>query len=227
MQMQREMQDQMQNQITDHYKNVNPDIAADAFIALASGQKTNEKAEAILAQAKKEEKQAEIHWLTISEYTGLAQEKLAHVGPVLVFDKGISVYSYGSGILSSLVLEPKEDVSYTHDNDWSKFPEIYEGLKSKGVKESVYCVAKCPIMGKWAVGIANGWKGRETAAKLALCVAIAAPSPEMRAFVLQDTQCLEFDHLCATMHTDESVTKAVQVAKKHAGTSFKTYIRSR
>merc|ERR1711972_65638 len=36
------------------------------------------------------------------------------------------------------------------------------------------CVAICPSQQKWAVGAAGNWKKREQAARLALCVALAA-----------------------------------------------------
>eukprot|EP00913_Durusdinium_trenchii_P010070 g9449.t1 len=47
-------------------------------------------------------------------------------------------------------------------------PEIAEAIKKGGGEDNCYAVATLPSHGIWAVGLAGGWKPRESACKLAL-----------------------------------------------------------
>eukprot|EP00405_Crypthecodinium_cohnii_P017112 CAMPEP_0206452302 /NCGR_PEP_ID=MMETSP0324_2-20121206/19868_1 /ASSEMBLY_ACC=CAM_ASM_000836 /TAXON_ID=2866 /ORGANISM="Crypthecodinium cohnii, Strain Seligo" /LENGTH=526 /DNA_ID=CAMNT_0053922373 /DNA_START=97 /DNA_END=1677 /DNA_ORIENTATION=- len=70
-------------------------------------------------------------------------------------------------------------LTFTHDQDGSSWPDVAEVLKEEEGKEDVqFCVVECPDVGLWAAGVSSVWKKREQAARLALCVGIAAMSAE-------------------------------------------------
>jgi hypothetical protein len=77
-------------------------------------------------------------------------------------------------ILYDLGVDAGTDVELVHDPDWSKHPQIGEGLISLGYEEAALCVAVCRSKSIWAVGLAGNKKKRIQAARLSLCIALAA-----------------------------------------------------
>merc|ERR1711924_501167 len=71
------------------------------------------------------------------------------------------------------------EVQIQHDPDWQIFPEVGEALRMGSVEDNCFCVAKCARQGKWAVGVGNGWKTREAAAKLAMALVLAVGGDKM------------------------------------------------
>merc|ERR1719464_2023218 len=85
-------------------------------------------------------------------------------------------------------------VTIVHDADWQQFPEVGEALKQMSGEENCFAVATCPARGRWAIGVASGWKGRECATKLAISLALLADQP-MRADLARSYP--GFQQLCA------------------------------
>jgi len=97
--------------------------------------------------------------------------------PAITYDKSMTVFSSAHSILQELVGDISAEVEIHHDTEWDLFPEVGEAIKNAGAEELCFGVATCPNQGRWAVGIGNGWKGRETAVKLALSFALLADRP--------------------------------------------------
>jgi len=53
---------------------------------------------------------------------------------------------------------------------------VGQALKEAGAEDNCYMVATCEEQGAWAVGVAGGKKGRDSAAKLAMAMALAPGS---------------------------------------------------
>jgi len=94
--------------------------------------------------------------------------------PVVPYDKQKKVFQVGHTMLQDLIdADIGEEVTFEHDEELDKFPEVVEALNAATGEAVCFCIAKCAKLSKWAVGTAYGWKSRETAAKLALAIAIA------------------------------------------------------
>jgi len=99
--------------------------------------------------------------------------------PVIIFDKYYNgFFKDGQGALSEILDDIETEVVFTHDADWTEFPEIgtavTEAFPGGEAQDQGFCVASCAAFNKWGLGLASGWKNREMAAKLALAVAICA-----------------------------------------------------
>mmetsp|Transcript_76988 Transcript_76988/g.214011 ORF Transcript_76988/g.214011 Transcript_76988/m.214011 type:complete len:423 (-) Transcript_76988:104-1372(-) len=101
-------------------------------------------------------------------------EKMARLAPTL--------------IKNSLGGKVDGGVSYHHDPRYKgedagtyMYPEVAKALKKAGREEDAYCIAVCQARGKWAVGLATGWKRRETAARVALVATLAPENLEPEA----------------------------------------------
>ncbi|CAJ1430043.1 unnamed protein product [Effrenium voratum] len=118
-----------------------------------------------------------VYPLQLLQESQLTTQGFPPEAPALVHDKAMTVFSAGHSILQELVGDIGSEVEIHHDPDWDIFPEVGEAIKNAGAEQLCFSVATCPNQGKWAVGIANGWKGRETASKLALSFALLAERP--------------------------------------------------
>lgn len=123
------------------------------------------------------------------------KSKLSYLSPdapAVVFQKGQSALSSASYLLSELGIDTSM-IQFDHDPDCNMYPEVLEAVKWAGGEENCVCVAKLPSQSKWAVGLAGSWKGRESAAKLAMVVAITAGTPQLYAL---GQQYPEFMQMC-------------------------------
>jgi len=121
-----------------------------------------------------------IHWVKVGPNSRIMQEGYPADGPAITHNKTYQdSFRNAHHILIDLVGDLNE-VQFTHDPDWDKFPEIVPAIRASGVEENCFCLASCPIMAKWGLGFACGWKARETASKLALSVAVAADHPKLQ-----------------------------------------------
>jgi len=138
-----------------------------------------------------------VHWVTLEEESSATGQGMPAKAPAIIFDKNQSVFGKGHNVLSDLVDDVAKDVVFTHDAEWTKHPEIGSALKqTPGCEEQCFCVARCEKLGKWAMGLAPGWKHRETAAKLALAVAICAEGGPALDTVAANYK--QFGELCAS-----------------------------
>jgi len=137
----------------------------------------------------------------------LLGEGLPSDAPAVYFVKDFADFYKRSGaILGQLGVNGTEggDIEFEHDADWEIFPEIAEAVKQAGGEEDGLCVAKCPLKNVWAVGCAAGWRNRESAAKLAICVALAAASSQLEELTSSDPV---FGRLCASVGLVEPPAK--------------------
>lgn len=137
---------------------------------------------------------ANVHWISIDEGSALVQQGLPLEGPAAVYEKGVDVFGSSTHILSDIVGDVSTEVTITHDADWEQFPDIGEAIKTATGEEHCFAVATCPGNATWAIGVANGWKGRESAAKVALALALAAQNPEIMGTLAANYP--EFGALC-------------------------------
>lgn len=124
---------------------------------------------------------APVAWISVPAGSQLPQQGLIPDSVAIAFEKGVDVFSSAHHILSELVPELSEEVSFVHDADCDKYPEITAAVKAGGMEGIGQAVALCPSISMWAVGLAYGWKDRERAAKLALSVRIASGTDNMEA----------------------------------------------
>merc|ERR1719510_2542657 len=117
--------------------------------------------------------------LTLDEgsNTVMAQAGLGNQAYAVAHSKECKEYfSNAHSILSEQVEDIKAQVTFHDDADWKTIPEVGAAIQAAGMEENGYCVAVAESLGAWGVGLASGWKARETAAKLALAVAISIQS---------------------------------------------------
>ncbi|CAJ1328556.1 unnamed protein product [Effrenium voratum] len=117
-----------------------------------------------------------VSWVSVPGESLLVTQGYHETGPAVLHDPGIQTLLSDS---NSLLYELAGDelfnqITYQHDHDWSLFPEIGHSLKQLGYGEVAICLAICPNIALWAVGMAGQQRKRMQAARLALCVAFAA-----------------------------------------------------
>lgn len=117
---------------------------------------------------------ASIAWVTIPAGSSIVQQGMQPEAPAAVYDKNISAFSCSANILAEIVGDISTEVTITHDADWEHFPEVGAAVKEAAGIEDCFAIASAPSFGTWAIGVASGWKGRESAAKLSLSLALAA-----------------------------------------------------
>ncbi|CAE6914323.1 ASPH [Symbiodinium sp. KB8] len=115
-----------------------------------------------------------VHNLQLFQESQLTTQGFPPEAPAIVYDKSMHVFSSAHSILQEIVGDISVEVEIHHDTEWDIFPEIGESIRHAGAEELCFSVGTCPNQGRWAVGIANGWKGRETAVKLALGFSLLA-----------------------------------------------------
>mmetsp|Transcript_90536 Transcript_90536/g.235802 ORF Transcript_90536/g.235802 Transcript_90536/m.235802 type:complete len:565 (+) Transcript_90536:87-1781(+) len=122
-----------------------------------------------------------VRWMTLNESSTIVQAGLPDLAPAIVWDANLqSTFSSSKNILYDLLGESADsEVQVTHDPDWVTYPEVGEALKILCGEDQCICVATCPSQAKWAVGGGNNWKKREQAAKLSLCIALAANAEDL------------------------------------------------
>lgn len=122
-----------------------------------------------------------VRWMTLNESSSIVQAGLPDLAPAIVWDAGLqNTFSSSKNILYDLLGDSADsEVQVTHDPDWETYPEVGEALKIICGEDHCICVATCPSQAKWAVGGGNNWKKREQAAKLSLCIALAANAEDL------------------------------------------------
>lgn len=135
-------------------------------------------------------------WIQLTESMPFLLRELCHDAPCVCISWDVkfqSLQSCAHGLLGDLVGDLASQVQFHHDCDWSIFPQIGKALVHAGAGEQSICVAICPEIGKWAVGLGGKWKTRESAAKLALCIAVGPSTPN---YNLITAQWPEFGAIC-------------------------------
>lgn len=115
-----------------------------------------------------------VKWITLDPSAPFVEMGLPELAPALFYAAELhSLLTSSQYILSDLGVSA-EAVELKHDPDWRAHPEVGDAMKRAGCEEACFCIAECPERRIWAVGAGNKWKQREQAARLALCVALAA-----------------------------------------------------
>lgn len=118
-------------------------------------------------------------WITLAHDAPLVNEGYPEIAPALASDVGMQeLLSHSGSMLQDFVGDVAADVTLSDDGEWKTFPEVGEVMTLEGFQEVPMCIAACVSQCRWAVGLGSKWKQRENAAKLALCVALAADHPE-------------------------------------------------
>lgn len=100
----------------------------------------------------------------------IVQQGLLASGPAVEWAKDQPIFNSVVHLLNKLLVQDAAQVE--HDADWEKYPDIGRAWQNAAGEEQCFAVAFCPSLGLWGVGVAQGWKGREQAAKLALAMAV-------------------------------------------------------
>jgi len=119
-----------------------------------------------------------IVWITLQPGAPLMDEGLPALAPLLQYNSDLQhLLSQSQNILYELVGDNEGEapqVTMTHDAEGGMFPEVVQAAVEQGLESLSICVAMLPGEGLWAVGMGGKWKQREQAARMALCVAVAA-----------------------------------------------------
>merc|ERR1712137_963095 len=122
-------------------------------------------------------------WLVIPKNSKILAEHLLDllpIAPATSYVDNSCLFEQADSMLTDLVkrfgFDVRIDVVIDHGSDQERFPEVTEALEKAGYKDASFALAKCPRKRKWAVGVGAEWMERESAAKLALTVALAAGS---------------------------------------------------
>lgn len=119
--------------------------------------------------------ESSVTWITLEKGAPLVEQGLSDLAPALSYNTDLQeLLSSAQSILYDLAGDAAGTVTLTHDTDWDVFPEVGAALKEKGREQECLCVAVCLGHSIWGVGTGSKWKQREQAARLALCVALAA-----------------------------------------------------
>eukprot|EP00435_Cladocopium_sp_Y103_P045254 s2196_g12.t4 len=123
-------------------------------------------------------------------------------------------------VSNTAVGDVNNEVVITHDPDWDQMPEIAEAIKQAGGEETCYAVGTLPSHGLWAVGLAGGWKFRESACKLALSIALVATTGEIDRFASSQLplsrSCAEICELRLDSALKPGLTESLREAPKRA-----------
>jgi len=145
-------------------------------------------------------------WIqTLDENSSLVLQGFPAVGPVMHHHSDLQhLLSSANNILYDLIGDECGDVELKHDPEWTDYPEVGEALTSLGFGEVALCVAVCPGRSIWAVGLASKQKHRQQAARLSLCVALAANADSLNDVAKHDG----FLQLCqsAGINTEDVVS---------------------
>lgn len=116
-----------------------------------------------------------VQWIQVAEDSPLVLQGLPELAPALGHTEDLKDLLSGSNNLTfDLAGESAAEIELKHDTEWAEYPEVGAAIKAAGGDDTPICIALHPSQGKWAVGMAGNWKKREQAARLALCVAMAA-----------------------------------------------------
>jgi hypothetical protein len=107
------------------------------------------------------------------QLSNMVQDGYPDRGPAIVYEKSEEIFQSAAQMLSELIGDMTKSVQIHHDPDWQQFPEAGESLRQASGEEHCFALATVADHKTWAIGAAPGWKTRESAVKLALCVAIA------------------------------------------------------
>jgi len=108
--------------------------------------------------------------------------------------KNSALQGAAHNLLCDLVGDISSEIQIHDDPGWCIFPEVVAAVKQAGAPEECFCVGVCSKYSTWVVALGGRWKQRESAAKLALCLAIAPLTPMFNDLIKQWS---EFDELCA------------------------------
>lgn len=117
-------------------------------------------------------------WVNVGD-NALTQQGFPADGPAMVYEKGPNIFSSSAYVLGDIVGDISNEVQILHDPDWQQYPDIGAAIQAACGEEHCFAVAVCAGQAKWGLGLAPGWKGRESAAKLALAVALSADNPQV------------------------------------------------
>lgn len=155
----------------------------------------------------------EVICVNLPKASKLAQDGFEKEGYAFVFEKFQPVFGQAQAILSELT-DGSSNVTFQDDPELEKFPEISEACCRAGADQSSLCLATC-AGGLWAVGLANGNKQRQTAAKLALAVALLSKRDDSMTKMLAKKY-RDFGEVCrraCLLDSVETVSHQVAISK--------------
>merc|ERR1712217_781746 len=114
-----------------------------------------------------------VHLLTLTaKAKPVLVEGLPQEGPAIVYDKELKEFFGKSHDILAELVDPA-NVSMRDDPEWRITPEIGAQITAAACESTCFCLAVAPNKSCWGVGVADGFKGRQLAAKLALALAMS------------------------------------------------------
>jgi len=136
-----------------------------------------------------------VHWLKMGQGFSLVTQGFPTDAPAIQHTKAQKLYfSCAHDIIHEFITELSEEVQIKDDPEGLEFPEVQAAIRASGAEDNCYCVATCPEKGVWAVGLGGGYKGRESAAKVSLVLALAQATGRIEEL---GSNFPEFGEICA------------------------------
>lgn len=156
-----------------------------------------------------------VHFIAVEPTSTLPMRGLPAEAVVVSFGgkQFKNFFQNAHSILSEMVNDVAE-VQFHDDPDWKLFPEVGEAIKMAGGEENCICVATLEAAGIWAVGTAAGKKPRESAAKMALALAMA-PGSEKLTQLLSNYP--EFVPICAATGLEVGMVESAYKKRRFVG----------
>lgn len=158
--------------------------------------------------------QGGVVWISFAD-NALTQQGFPADGAAMVYEKGPNIFSSAAFVLGDCVGDIATEVEIIHDADWTQYPDIGETIKAATGEEHCFAVAVCASQAKWGLGLASGWKGRESAAKLALAVSMASDNPQLNGKLTRAYP--EFGAICQSQGFAMAAPSASGAAAKRGG----------
>jgi len=157
-----------------------------------------------------------VGWIEVANTSPLVKEGYFNVAPVVQWSDNIQTLLSGSNnIMYDLDNDVFDTMTFNHDGDWSDFPEVGAVLRQNGYEELAICVAICPPRALWAVGMASKQRHRLQAARLSMCLALAANAESLQEVFSRNPEFLDFCRR-ANISVEDSMPNGVRPAEPSA-----------
>lgn len=97
-----------------------------------------------------------VSWIQVGSTAQMVLEGYPAMAPAVLHSVEIQpLMSAANNLLYELAGDAASAIVLNDDTDWTANPEVGQALKSSGYEEVSMCIAICPTLGTWAVGLAS------------------------------------------------------------------------
>eukprot|EP00929_Paragymnodinium_shiwhaense_P123112 TRINITY_DN9661_c0_g1_i1.p1 TRINITY_DN9661_c0_g1~~TRINITY_DN9661_c0_g1_i1.p1 ORF type:complete len:412 (-),score=151.96 TRINITY_DN9661_c0_g1_i1:200-1435(-) len=127
----------------------------------------------------KSERRGLFSWIAVPYDAKLTAEGYMLEGAAALYEKENNAYASATYALKKVIDDIYTEMEIIDLTYETKYPEIIKAVADVGFKHQSVCIALCPKLMRWGVGLGGKMAEREKAAKLSLAVAVASGSGEL------------------------------------------------